>query len=109
MFQHGIGKRAGEMIIGKGRVTRVRFDEQAILAVSLRLVDRRVPGIEANVNGTVEGQRREVAVAATHVQDRRGQVEFLVETGFDRAQKAAEVGQAAEVKEEKIFRVTSGG
>lgn len=62
-----------------------------------------MPGVESHVNVMVEGQRGEIAIAAAHIQSWGGQVKFLIIGTFDGAQKGAEVGKSAEVKEEEVF------
>ena len=54
------------------------------------LLQRPPPGIEAHVQCAVEGDRREVPVAAPQVEDGSGHRQIGVEIDFDGAQEAAE-------------------
>src|SRR5690606_26760438 len=109
MFQHRIAEGAGEIMIGERQVVPQGLYEQVIATCSGGLVERTPPRIDPGRDLPArQGQLREVAVAATHIEYRIGQWDVGVESRLNGAQQGPECRKRFELLPEEVVSRSAG-
>ena len=90
VFQNAVAECAAEVVVCEGQPVAQRLDWQGIVPGPNCLLKRAPPGIDACRNAAAgQSRARKVSIPTTDVEQRVGEGDLPVESGFDRSQEGA--------------------
>jgi len=85
MFKHRVAHRAGKASSRARHPSAIRLDKKPVGPSVLRFTKRVKRWIDTHIKQSIEGLRRKVAIPASNIQYRSGQIKLLQEPCFNRS------------------------